>query len=318
MLALVFDENVMLREDYPEPTPAGDEALIAVRLAGVCSTDVEITKGYMGFRGVMGHEFVGQVIDGPPQWKAKRVVGEINCVCTQCDMCRSGLSNHCRQRTVIGIDGRDGVFAERVALPARNLHEVPAGVSDEQAVFAEPLAAAVQVLRQVKLDPAGRVVVLGGGRLGQLLARVLKQKVPGTVLVGKHPAKLEAAEKAGIQSFLLDEFVPSGEADVVVDATGSASGFALAMRTVRPRGTIVLKSTSADATALNLAPLVVDEVTVVGSRCGPIPLALRSLAAGEIDVDPLISRRLPLSQGTEALAAATDARTIKVLIDVAG
>jgi threonine dehydrogenase-like Zn-dependent dehydrogenase len=316
MLALVFDGQARLRSDYPAPSPARGEALVAVRVAGVCSTDLEVTKGYMGFTGVMGHEFVGQVIDGPAAWKGKRVVAEINCVCGRCDMCRSGLSNHCRERTVIGIAGRDGVFAEQVAIPAANLHEVPPAVRDEQAVFAEPLAAAYQVTRQVKFQRTDAVVVLGDGRLGQLVARVLRGLVGRLVLVGKHASKLEMAEKQGIQATLAGQFVPRSAADVVVEATGSPGGLDLAMRAVRPRGVIVLKSTFAAAEALNLSPLVVDEVTVIGSRCGPMDRALSALAAGEVDVSALVSRRYPLARATEALRAAAEAENVKVLIDV--
>ncbi|MGA2266304.1 MAG: alcohol dehydrogenase catalytic domain-containing protein [Phycisphaerae bacterium] len=316
MLAMVFDGKAMLKKDYPAPQPSRGEALVAVRLAGVCSTDLEVLKGYMGFTGVMGHEFVGQVVEGPAEWKAKRVVAEINCVCGRCDMCRSGLSNHCRDRTVIGIAGRDGVFAQQVALPAANLHEVPASVSDEQAVFAEPLAAAYQITRQVTFQPSDTVVVLGDGRLGQLVARVLRPMARKLVLVGKHASKLEVAEKQGIETIRVEDFRPQASADVVVEATGSPAGLELAMRAVRPRGKIVLKSTFAAAAGLNLSPLVVDEITVIGSRCGPMDQALAALAGGKVDVSALISRRYPLEQATDALKAAADPRNIKVLIDV--
>ncbi len=298
---------------------------MAVRLAGVCSTDLEVMRGYMDFTGVMGHEFVGVVLEGPATWRGKRVVAEINCVCTRCDLCRSGLSNHCRNRTVVGLAGRDGVFAEQVALPAANLHEVPQAVRDEQAVFAEPLAAAYQVTRQVTFQPSDAVVVLGDGRLGQLVARVLKSAVRKLLLVGKHASKLEVAEKQGIEAILVDDFIPKALADVVVEATGSPTGLELAMRTVRPRGVIVLKSTFAvgrqskenkEIQEINLSPLVVDEVTLIGSRCGPLERALAALAAGEVDVSALISRRFGLDQAEQALQAAADPQNIKVLIDV--
>lgn len=316
MLALVFDGQARLKSDRPAPQAARGEALVAVRVAGVCSTDLEVQKGYMGFSGVMGHEFVGQVIEGPAAWKDKRVVADINCVCGRCDMCRSGLSNHCRDRTVIGIDGRDGVFAEQVAIPTANLHEVPRAVSDEQAVFAEPLAAAYQITRQVEFQKSDVVVVLGDGRLGQLVGRVLRPRVGKLVLVGKHAFKLEIAERQGIQTAPVEEYVPQATADVVVDATGSPSGLELAMRAVRPRGIIVLKSTFAAGSGLNLSPLVVSEIMVVGSRCGPLDQALGALAAGEVDVSALISRRYPLAKADEALRAAAESENIKVLIDV--
>ncbi len=317
MLALVFDGGEAKVTNLPKPRVGKGEVLIAVRAAGVCGTDLEIAGGCMDFRGVMGHEFVGTVVEGPRKWKSRRVVGEINCVCGKCDMCRSGLHNHCRRRTVVGIDGRDGVFAEFVSLPTANLHEVPDGVDDLEAVFVEPLAAAFQIIRQIPLNSSDKVVVLGDGRLGQLAARVLKLHTRHLVLVGRHAEKLQAAEKQGIQVRQVAEFVPRAESDVVVDATGSASGFELAMRTVRPRGTIVLKSTFAGEGAPNLSPLVIDEVTVVGSRCGPFPDAIRALAAGDVDVSALISRRFPLQAGLEALSAAKDPANIKVIIDVA-
>jgi alcohol dehydrogenase len=316
MLAICFDGKVTLRSDHPRPRAARSEVLIAVRKAGICATDLEVARGYMHFRGVMGHEFVGTVVAGSRPWKGTRVVAEINCLCGRCDMCRSGLGNHCRNRTALGIDGRDGCFAEYLTVPVRNLHEVPAKLADEQAVFVEPLAAAFQIVRQVKLSPADRVVVLGDGRLGQLIVRVLKRRLKRTVVVGRHAAKLEAAEKQGVQAVLEADFVPAADADVVVDATGSASGFRLAMRTVRPRGTIVLKSTFAAGEGLNLAPLVIDEVTVIGSRCGPFPDAIRALAGGEVDVSALIGEEFPLADGLEALAAAADHDRLKVLLDV--
>jgi len=261
MLALVFDGDLRLRSDYPTPRPRRNEALIAVHLAGICKTDLEIVNGYMNFRGVMGHEFVGTVVAGPKTWHGKRIVAEINCVCGRCDMCRRGISAHCRNRTVLGIDGKDGAFSEYLTVPVRNLHEVPDSVSDTEAVFVEPLAAALQLTRQIKIDPKLAVAVLGDGRLGQLIARVLKGHVRSLVLVGKHATKLEAAEKQGIQTALTDDFIPRADADVVVDATGSASGFDLAMRVVRPRGTIVLKSTFAALVDINLSPVVINELS---------------------------------------------------------
>lgn len=316
MLALVFDGKPVLRDDYPAPVPGEGEALVAVRMAGVCGTDLQVAGGYMDFRGVMGHEFVGEVVQGPARWKHKRVVAEICCVCGTCDMCTSGLSNHCRSRSVLGIDGHDGVFAEYVCVPVRNLHEVPAGVGDAEATFAEPLAAALQVVRQVGIDAGARAVVLGDGRLGQLVARVLKNVRADLLLVGKYAAKLEAAEKVGIRTAALETFRPDAAADVVVDATGSPAGIELALRTVRPRGTIILKTTAAAAAPVNLAPLVVNEVTLIGSRCGPFAAALRALADGDVDVSALISRRFALARATDALEAAAADNVIKVLIDV--
>jgi threonine dehydrogenase-like Zn-dependent dehydrogenase len=317
MLALVYDgKQALMRGDYPQPSAPAGQALIGVRMAGVCRTDLEILKGYMNFSGVLGHEFVGTVLQGPARWKGKRIVAEINCVCGRCDLCVRGLSNHCRNRTVVGIDGRDGCFAQQIVLPARNLHEVPPSVSDEQAVMVEPLAAAMQIVKQVRVNRTDNVVVLGDGKLGQLVARALKGHTTKLLLVGKHAAKLEAAEKQGIQTVLADEFLTRGLADIVVEATGRAEGLELAMRTVRPRGTIVLKSTIAAQAGMNLAPLVVNEVTVVGSRCGPFGDAIRALASRQVDVDALVSAVFPLRQGLAALEAAGRSENIKVLLDM--
>jgi len=320
MLALVYDRKAEIRRDYPTPVPTGDEVLIRVKCAGICRTDLEITRGYMNFTGVMGHEFVGIVAEGPPKWKDKRVTAEINCICGKCDMCTSGLSNHCRNRTVLGIDGRDGASAEYVAVPADNLHEVPEGIDDVDAVFIEPLAAAFQIVRQIKIKRSDEVVVLGDGRLGQLVARVLRGRNDQLLMVGKHPTKLAAAEKKGIQPVGLEEFHPRGSADVVIDATGRAGGFQLAMRTARPRGTIVLKSTFATSASggpeLDFSPLVINELTVVGSRCGPFRDAIKALNDREVEVDDLVTRRFNLRDGLAALEAAADPQNLKVILDV--
>lgn len=318
MRALVFDGRASLHMDYPKPRPGKGQALLAVRLAGVCRTDLEILKGYMGFRGVLGHEFVGTVVEGPADWQGRRAAAEINCVCGQCDLCRGGLSSHCRDRTVLGIAGRDGAFADYVVMPVANLHRIPDNVTDEQAVFVEPLAAAFQVVRQVRLEKDAEVIILGDGRLGQLVARVLRNVVRRPILVGKHPEKLQLAEKQGIQTSLVREFVPKANCPVVVDATGTSAGFDLAMKTVRPRGTIVLKSTFAAGIDLNLAPLVINEVSVIGSRCGPFPDAIAALAAGTVEVASLISRRFKLDDGVAALAAGADPLNMKVLIEMRG
>lgn len=320
MRALVFDDSLKLQRNYPDPVAAAGEALVAVRLAGVCSTDLEITRGYMGFRGVLGHEFVGTVVEGPRPWRGKRVVAEINCVCGACDMCHRGLSNHCRNRTVIGIAGRDGCFAERLVVPVRNLHEVPEAVGDEQAVFVEPLAAAIQVVHQCKIEKRMRVAVVGSGRLGLLVAQVLRRTGCQLEVVGRNPNTLAFCEKRGIQSRSLDEIVPRAQHDLVVECSGAPEGFALACRLVRPRGTIVLKSTYAADAPLSFAPVVVHEITLLGSRCGPFADALAMLARREIDVLSMVTKQLPLSRGVEAVAAAAAPEHIKVLLkpDAAG
>lgn len=316
MRALVFRNGACsLERDYPAPVPLDGEALVAVRLAGVCKTDLEILKGYMGFTGVMGHEFVGEVTQGPGRWLGKRVAADINCPCGRCELCRRGLGNHCPNRGVLGIDKRDGAFADFLAVPVANLHEIPDHVSDDAAVFVEPLAAAFQMLQQVKFAAADAVAVLGDGRLGQLAARVLAT-VARPVLVGKHAEKLRLASAQGIETATADRFDAHGQYPIVVDATGSEKGFELAMRAVQPRGTIVLKSTFAGGGNLNLAPLVINEVTVVGSRCGPFDQAIAALAAGKVEVTSLISARYALDDAAAALAAAGDGKNIKVLIDV--
>lgn len=316
MRAVEFTDKVVFRTDYPAPRAGAGEAIVQVILAGICRTDIEITRGYMGFHGVMGHEFVGRVLQGPPRWKDKRVVAEINCVCGQCDMCTSGLSNHCRNRTVLGIAGRDGAFADRLSVPVRNLHEVPSSVTDEEAALVEPLAAAFQLVRQIRFDAGQKVVVLGDGRLGQMVSRVLVGRCPSLVLVGKHPEKLELAERVHVQTALVKDFLARHEADIVVDATGTVDGFELACRTVRPRGILALKSTYAGSQPVNLAPLVIDEITLIGSRCGPFPDALAALARGEVDLGNLISCHMPLERAPEALELAASGKAMKVLLDV--
>lgn len=314
MNALVFKNGLRFVSDYPEPAPGEGEALVAVRLAGICATDLEITRGYMSFTGVPGHEFVGTVVKGSRAWRGKRVVGEINCICGRCDMCQRGLSTHCRRRSVVGIQGRDGAFADLVAVPEHNLHEVPEAVSDEQAVFVEPLAAAYQVIRQCPIERRMRVAVIGSGRLGLLVAQVIKTCGCQLEVIGRNPLTLEFCEKKGIQGTPASELVPRADRDMVVECTGAPEGFDLAVRLLRPRGTLVLKSTYAGGAPLNLAPIVVNEITLLGSRCGPFPDAIQALARREVDVESMVSRRLPLSRGVEAFEQAADPRNIKVLI----
>ena len=314
MRALVVDPSLSFRPRHPEPV-AGGEALVRVRQAGICATDIEITKGYMGFRGVLGHEFVGEVMQAPSTTiVGQRVVGEINVVCGRCDLCLSGLSSHCRDRTVLGIQNRDGAFADLLRLPVENLHVLPKSVDDDAAVFVEPLAAAFQVLKQVPVDAKKWVTVLGDGRLGLLVAQVLRDAGCPVRVIGKHPEKLALCEKWSIRSRPLADITPRHDQDVVVDCTGSAAGIELAMQMVRPRGTIVLKSTAAAARPLNLAPLVIDEVNVVGSRCGPFREAIRALAEKRIDVASLIHRRVRIEQGVEAMELAARPGVLKVIL----
>ncbi len=289
-----------------------------MRLAGVCATDLEILRGYMGFRGILGHEFAGEVA-GPAGHPllGRRVVGEINCGCGACPACAAGLERHCPRRTVLGIAGRDGAFAEYLALPDRNLHEVPRGVADEAAVFCEPLAACFEALEQRPELSRGPVLVVGDGRLGLLQAQVLRAAGADVALLGRHPRKMALLDGLGIAAMTDPREARSargGKWPAVVDATGSAEGFGLALSLVRPRGVLVLKSTAGGARPMNLAPLVVDEVTVLGSRCGPFPPALAALAEGRIRTAPLIDARFPLRAGIQALEKAGEKGVLKILL----
>jgi alcohol dehydrogenase len=322
MRALVFEQTLSFRPRHSEPVPTQGDALLKVRQAGVCATDLEILKGYMGFQGVPGHEFVADVVSADnKELVGKRVVAEINIVCGKCDLCLSGLSNHCRNRSVLGILNHDGAFADFVRVPSINLHEVPKTVDDDAAVFVEPLAAACQILKQINVDSRGDgtrgrkwVTVLGDGRLGLLVAQVLRNANCPVRVIGRHPEKLALCEKWQIRSRPLADIVPRHDQDVVVDCTGSAAGFELAMQMVRPRGVIVLKSTVATGKPMNLAPLVIDEISVIGSRCGPFREAIRALAEKQVDVASLIHRRMRIEQGVEALELAGRPGVLKVLL----
>jgi threonine dehydrogenase-like Zn-dependent dehydrogenase len=315
MRAIVFDQSLSLRPRHSDPPASGGDTLIRVRQAGVCATDLEIVKGYMGYRGVLGHEFVGQVVESPDKdLVGQRVVGEINIVCGRCDLCMAGLSSHCRNRCVLGIRNHDGVFADLVRLPAANLHVVPTGIDDDEAVFVEPLAAACQVVKQIKLDGRKWATVLGDGRLGLLVAQVLRNAGCPVRVIGRHTEKLALCEKWSIRARPLEEIAPRHDQDVVVDCTGSAAGLEMALQLVRPRGTVVLKTTAAAGKPLNLAPVVVDEISVVGSRCGPFREALDALKRKAVDVVSLIHRRMKIEQGIEAMELAGRKGTLKVLL----
>ncbi len=317
MRALTFDGALRLAEGYPPPVPGPGEALVRVRLAGICNTDLEILRGYMGFRGILGHEFVGLVeAAGDPAWLGRRVVGEINCACGECPTCRAGRPTHCPRRTTVGIAGHDGALADYVALPLANLHAVPPAVADRQAAFAEPLAAALQIPEQAHIRPTERVVVLGDGKLGLLVAQVLALTGCDLLAVGRHPEKLAVLARRGIATRLSDEAaaLPVGEADLVVDCTGRPEGFQLARALVRPRGRLVLKSTFHGHSQVDLTGVVVDEVTLVGSRCGPFEPALRLLAQGLVEVETLIDSEYPLQRGLEAFQRAATPGALKVLV----
>ena len=314
MRALHWDgRQLRLEGRYAVPSVRDGFALVRVRLAGICSTDLQIFEGYMDFTGVPGHEFVGEVAVGPAGLTGKRVVGEINFACGTCDTCRGGLPRHCPTRQVMGILNADGSFAEYLAVPVANLHVVPDTVADEEAVFTEPLAAAFEISEQVSVPASAEVVVFGDGKLGLLCAQVLHQTGARVTLVGKHADKLGLLDGLGLRTSLLADWRPSG-ADIVVEATGSEGGLTLAMQTVRPRGTLVLKSTLAAHHRLSLAPLVINEVTVVGSRCGLFGPALDALAQRRVRVSPLIDKVYPLSDGLEAAHHAAQPGVRKVLL----
>ncbi|MCR4405732.1 MAG: alcohol dehydrogenase catalytic domain-containing protein [Anaerolineae bacterium] len=316
MKALIYDGELRLVTDYPRPEPPPGEALVRVTLAGICNTDLEVVRGYMGFHGVLGHEFVGVVEDcGVPELVGQRVVGDINAACGNCPTCRAGRPTHCPQRTTLGIDRRDGAFAEFLTLPAVNLFPVPDQLSDREAVFAEPLAAACEILEQVHLHPTDRVVVLGDGKLGLLVAQVLSLTGCDLLVVGRHPQKLVILRQRGIPTALGDE-VANVQADVVVDCTGHPDGFLAARAMVRPRGTLVLKSTFHGVNQVDLTSLVVDEVQLIGSRCGPFAPALRLLARKLIDVESLIDAVYPLDQALAAFERASTKGTLKILLEV--
>jgi len=289
--------------------------LVRVLRAGICETDLQLVLGYMGFRGVLGHEFVGIAHDGA--FAGRRVVGEINCSCGGCRTCTAGLPTHCLNRTVLGILNHDGAFADYIAVPQRNLHVVPDQIDTDAAVFTEPVAAAFQIPAQVPVHRSDRVVVLGDGRLGNLCAQVLAGMTSHLLVVGKHRQKLALLNALGIPTVQRSELPRERIADIVVDCTGSESGLPLALEIVRPRGTVVLKTTVAGTQTLALAPIVIDEVTVVGSRCGPFDEALAALQQGRVSVAPLISSRFELSRGIDALEHARTQPVLKVLLDVA-
>jgi threonine dehydrogenase-like Zn-dependent dehydrogenase len=315
MRAIVLEgDRVFFRTDRPEPIPASGETLVQVLRTGVCETDLQLVRGYMGFRGILGHEFVGIAQAGP--FAGRRVVGEINCSCWRCDTCLAGRPNHCPHRTTIGISNHDGAFADFIAVPQRNLHVVPDSISTDAAVFTEPVAAAFQVPAQVPLGRNDRIIVLGDGRLGHLCAQVLAGACGNVTVVGKHSEKLALLQSLSIRTVLLGDLPVERMADIVVDCTGSETGLPLALKLVRPRGTVVLKTTVAGTQVMAWAPIVIDEVTIVGSRCGPFDRALSALADGRISVQPLISRRFDLSHGIEALDAAKSKGVLKVLLDV--
>jgi len=307
--------KIRLRDDVPVPEPPPGEALVRVHQAGICNTDLELVRGYYPYAGILGHEFVGTVQQGPEPLRGRRVVGEINAVCGRCSACRAGRRTHCERRTVLGIVGRHGAFADYLTLPVENLHAVPDDVSTDAATFTEPLAAALEIQEQVSIGPRDRVLVVGDGKLGQLVAQTLALTGCALLVVGRHDAKLSLLAARGIETGRADR-APRGEFDVAVECTGNPEGFAVAQRAVRPRGTVVLKSTYAGALALDASAVVVQELTLVGSRCGPFAPALRLLVEGRVAVEPLIHARYPLAEALTAFEHAQRPGVLKVLLDV--
>ena len=317
MKAVIFDKELRYVEDWPVPRRKPGWALIRIQQAGICRTDLEIMKGYLGFKGVMGHEFLGQVEScDDPGLVGKRVAGEINAACGKCEWCAKGMGRHCSQRTTLGIVNHDGCMAEFCTLPVENLCVVDPEISDEQAILTEPLAAACEILEQLKIYGDERIVVLGDGRLGILCAWTLATVAQDVTLVGHYPEKLKIARWRQIKTSLRGEGVAPG-ADIVVDATGSGKGIAQAMELCRPRGIIVLKSTVALQGEINLAPLVVNELTVVGSRCGRFSDALTMMRDyPDMPVELLITHRYPLHQALEAFTMAQEGQALKVVLEV--
>ena len=333
MLAFQVQKGRLRLVEKPAPRLRPGWALVRVRLAGICNTDVEILRGYHQFRGTPGHEFVGEVAEVErlsaserKKWMGRRVCGEINVACSaygftpKCEFCRQGLKTHCRRRTVLGIVAQDGAFAEYLALPLENLHAVPDAMSDEQAVFVEPLAAACEILEQIDARKFPSAAVLGDGKLAQLIARVLRTAVARVVMYGKHEKKLGLARRVGIETKKVrgnaSDLERVGESySLLVEATGSPTGLDLAQQMTAPRGTLVLKSTFHGATPVETWPIVVKEMNVLGSRCGPFDKAMALLRSGKVDPRPLVTRTFPLAEAQQAIVFAQQPDVMKVLLN---
>ncbi len=313
MDALWLENNKLDLRDVPQMRRP-NEALIKIRKAGICSTDLELVKGYYPYTGIIGHEFVGDVVEADdPSWVGQRVVGEINAVCNECEQCRNGRSTHCEHRTVLGIVNRDGTFAEYASLPVANLHRVPESVPDEMAVFTEPLAAALEIQDQIQVKPTDRVLLVGAGRLGQLIAQTLALTGCNLHVVARHTHQQHLLKKRGIR-IIAEEDVQPWRWDIVVEATGSPGGFSLARRAIRPRGTMVLKSTYKGEMNVNFSSIVVDEVNIIGSRCGPFEPALRLMESRQVDPTVLIDSEFSLGNALKAFEHAAETGVLKVLV----
>lgn len=314
MRAVVFDQSLRFEANAELRAAKSGEIIVDVTKAGICETDLQLCQGYMGFRGILGHEFVGIARSG--KFAGQRVVGEINCSCGVCPLCQQRLGNHCPNRTVVGIVAHDGAFADSVLIPEVNLHRVPDQISDETAVFVEPVAAACRIPEQLRLSGNERVTVLGDGRLGNLCAQVLKHHGCQVRVVGKHEFKLKILADLGIEALKLEQLILDRASDIVVDCTGSPTGLETALRLIRPCGTIVLKTTVAADQKIHMAPFVIDEITLLGSRCGPFDKALDLLSQGAVEVGPLLSARYPLEDAEKAFAHAIRKDSLKVLFEV--
>jgi threonine dehydrogenase-like Zn-dependent dehydrogenase len=319
MKALVFDGKLDLSCIEQIPIPAPGEALIRVLMAGICNTDIEITKGYKGFVGIIGHEFVGtveEINDNDQSLLGKRVVGDINCSCgsDDCVYCQQGLGRHCPNRTTLGIKGRNGCFAEYITLPIVNLYEVPDSIPNKKAVLTEPLAAAFEILEQIDITPDKEILIVGDGKLGLLINHALSTTNAHITHVGKHADKLKLIKSNGSQIFHTDE-MPAKQYDIVVEATGSTSGFQFSLNHTKPRGILVLKSTIADDQQINLTPIVVNEISVIGSRCGLFQPAIEYLRTG-IDLSPIVQAVYPIENGIEAFEKANQKGSLKILIEI--
>jgi threonine dehydrogenase-like Zn-dependent dehydrogenase len=318
MKALWLENNKINLRDTPQLRKP-NEALVKIRIAGICSTDLELVKGYYPYTGILGHEFVGEVVEADGEnrasWIGQRVVGEINVVCNQCEQCLNGRSTHCENRTVLGIVNRDGTFAEFTQLPITNLHRVPDSVPDEMAVFTEPLAAALEIQQQIKLKPTDRVLLIGAGRLGQLIAQTLALTGCDLRVVARHEHQQNLLKARGIK-IIAEENVQPWRWDVVVEATGSPGGFALARKAIRPRGTLVMKSTYKGDMSVNFSSIVVDEINIIGSRCGPFEPALRLMESRQVDPTVLIADEFKLGDALKAFERAAETGVLKVLVQV--
>jgi len=330
MKALVFDNGLHFQTDYPAPVPKQGEALIRITRAGICNTDIEIIKGYMNFRGIPGHEFAGVVEKCEDRGMiGKRVVGEINIGCNSCSFCKNNMRNHCPERTVLGILNRNGAFAEYITLPVSNLHVIPDSVTDDEAVFAEPLAAAFEILRQVAVTSADKVCVLGDGKIGLLVAQVLALTGCDLVLKGKHSEKLNIVKEMGIRTEIvstdkadaiheapLQNKTGKNQFDIVIDCTGSPSGISNALDIVRPAGKIVLKTTVAETDPLDVNRFVIGEITLIGSRCGPFLPAIHAIEKKSVRLSNLVSAKFPLESGLKAMEFASRRGILKVILEL--